>query len=85
MFAYLKQFRTLPAFLKALKESEARAVVHMAKVPDNVRKRFEGGTLRFLDQPADLQKVGEQADIAVLNRRSVGAGLLSANPRAALA
>lgn len=67
VFAYLKPFKALPATLKAMKDSGASVVVHMRGAPKKARERFEGGNLRFMDQPADLRQAGAEADLAVLN------------------
>lgn len=66
IFAYLKpEFVGLPDLLEALQSLPCQVVVHISRIADELKAKFESPTLRFLSSPANIQQVIDQADVTV--------------------
>lgn len=67
IYAYLKPFQELPALLELLARSGMPTIVYSGGIPPEVQARFAVPTLRFENQPLDMQRVGRECDWAILN------------------
>lgn len=67
VFAYLKRFRALPNLLRLLGQTRVSALVYIDQFDVALKKRFQSGTLRFAEERLDLEAVGRQCDLAILN------------------
>ncbi len=67
VFAYLRSFETLPSFLKTLQQSKLPTLIYAVGIDQQTREEFVSDTLRFVDRPLDMRRMGETADIAVCN------------------
>jgi len=67
VYAYLKQFPGLVPLLKLLKESGHPTIIYMSSVPGELREALKSPTLRSETEPLNLDAVGRQCDLAILN------------------
>ena len=67
IYAYLKDSPLVPDLLEALVRRGHRTVVYCDGVNDDVRRRFQGPTVRFEDERLDLAQAGRECDLAIHN------------------
>ncbi len=67
IYAYLKPFPALAKLLTCLNRLRYPTLVYMDGNNADLQERFRSATLRFEDQPLDLQLVGKHCDLAILN------------------
>jgi UDP:flavonoid glycosyltransferase YjiC (YdhE family) len=67
VFAYLKLTQVLPGILRALEEQEFCSLVYVERLPFRLKVRYESDRFRFASGPVDLEAVGRQCDLAILN------------------
>ncbi|HUT09615.1 MAG TPA: hypothetical protein VMY42_03900 [Thermoguttaceae bacterium] len=67
IFAYVKPFPTLPTLLALLGRLGHPTLVHLDGPDTKWRERFQRSTLCFESEPLDLDHVGRQCDLAILN------------------
>jgi len=67
VFAYLKPSAALESLLGELKEAGVPTIVFSAEIPEPLQQRFAGDTLRFERQPLNIERVGAECDLAILN------------------
>ena len=80
VFVYLKPFRGLPRLLDQL---AARSLPSLVYIGGNLpTKRWRGSSLRFFDQPVDMQAAAQSCDLAILNagHGSTAAMLMAGKP-----
>ncbi len=67
IFAYLYNYKTLPALLKLLNRTGSRVLIHGPQIPVPVRKKFSSPTVRFSDKPLNVQRLGPECDLVITN------------------
>jgi hypothetical protein len=67
IYAYLKPFQELPALLGAIRRSGCPAIVYCDGISPEVQSQFSCATLRFENEPLDMDLVGRECDLAILN------------------
>jgi hypothetical protein len=67
VYAYLKPFPALPQLLKTLNDRRLPTLVYADKIDEDVQRQFSSETLRFEKRRLDLQLVGRQCDLAIVN------------------
>ncbi len=67
IYAYLKPFPELPALLDVIRRSGQPAIVFGNEIPEELRRRFQGSTVRFETEPLDIDRVAQECDVAILN------------------
>lgn len=67
VYAYLKPFPAMPKVLDLLNELRCPTLVYGDRLNPKVPKRYQSETLRFEDRPLDLDQIGRQCDLAILN------------------
>ena len=67
IFAYLKNFKTLPSLLKVLKINRLPTLIYPDYIPTEIKEAFSCETLRFVDQPLNIDRICETAYIAICN------------------
>lgn len=67
IFAYLKAFKTLPAFLETLNRKRYPTLIYGDKLPEEIMQRYSSDTLHFVHRPLDMSAIGQTADIAICN------------------
>jgi hypothetical protein len=82
VFGYLKPFPALPKLLARLNELGCPTLIHGDGIGQQIQRRFASPTLRFERDRLDLNCVGGQCDVAILNggHGSTVAMLLSGTP-----
>lgn len=67
IYGYLKPAPDLAAVLRALSDTGQPTIIFGTWVNDDARRRFGSATLRLEDRPLDMDLVGTQCDLAILN------------------
>jgi len=67
IFAYLKPFQTLPAFLESLNQKRYPTLLYGDKLPPEIEHTYASETLHFIHRPLHMDSVGKEADIGVCN------------------
>jgi len=67
VYAYLKSFAGLPRLLALLNELRFPTIIYVDGIAAKVQERFRSPTLRFENERLDLQQVGRECDLAILN------------------
>jgi hypothetical protein len=67
VYAYLKPFRELPVLLAELRKAGCPTVIYCDGVPQQLRGEFQCPTIRFEDEPLDMNRVSQECDLAILN------------------
>ncbi len=67
VFAYLKPTKVIPVVLRALEEQEFCSLVYVERAPFRLKAYYESARLRFAPGPVDLEAVGRQCDLVILN------------------
>lgn len=67
VFAYIKNFPAAAALLEALERRGFPTLVYAPALPEALRLAPRGRTLRFCKRPLAIDKVGQTADLAILN------------------
>jgi len=67
IYAYLKPFPALPHLLQTLAELQHPTLIYVDGVQADVLDSHASKNIRFQQQPLELQRVGEQCDLAILN------------------
>lgn len=66
IFAYLKPFQEISGVLEALNRLGAPTIIY-GNIDAATKERYTSPTLRFSPQPLDMQRVGAECDMAILN------------------
>lgn len=82
VFAYLKDFDSMPALIETLAESGQPALLRMNGGNEERYQQFESDSLRLVTQTVDLQTVLAQADLYIsnANHASTAESLLLGTP-----
>ncbi len=67
IYAYLKPFPALTALLAALARSGCPTIVYCDGIQPGVQQQFQAPTVRFENEPLDMDRVGRECDLAILN------------------
>jgi hypothetical protein len=67
VFAYLKPFPTLPFLLAELARFRFPTIIYAAGLPGELIERFQTPTIRYEQQPVNMEEVAGQSDVAILN------------------
>jgi glycosyltransferase involved in cell wall biosynthesis/UDP:flavonoid glycosyltransferase YjiC (YdhE family) len=67
IFAYLKRFPLLPQVLQTLAREGRSVLAFVDTLDSGLRERLNMPNLRLVNQPVNLDKVGRECDLAVLN------------------
>ncbi len=67
IYAYLKPFAALPTLLGTLVRSGCPTIIYCDGIPVRVQQEFQTPTVRFENEPLDMQRVGRECDLAILN------------------
>lgn len=67
VFGYLRPFKTLPYFLKLIRQLQIRAYFYVVGFSADMRRQFEGGNLKLADRRVDMVHIGRECDLAILN------------------
>lgn len=62
VFGYLGTPPSIVQLLESLQQANVCALLYARRVPAQLRKRFEGPSMRFIDAPVDLRVVASEAD-----------------------
>jgi UDP:flavonoid glycosyltransferase YjiC (YdhE family) len=65
IYAYLKNFKTLPALLRSLQQLQTPTLIYAPEVPQHIKHKFACNTLHFSEQPLDLDKTASSCDLAI--------------------
>lgn len=66
IFVYIRPFPTLPALLDSLREAGQPTILHIPRIPPELRARYDGGNLQFSDGLLDIQAVARDCALAIL-------------------
>jgi UDP:flavonoid glycosyltransferase YjiC (YdhE family) len=82
IYAYLKDFPSLPLLLQALRQSGHAVIVYADGVSAELRKCYTSDTLRFEMSPLHLGQAAKECDLAILNsgHGTTAAMLLAGKP-----
>jgi UDP:flavonoid glycosyltransferase YjiC (YdhE family) len=67
VYAYLKPFPQLAALLEVLRRSGQPTIVYGNEIPNELRRKYECQSLKFETDPLDMEAVGRECDLAILN------------------
>ncbi|MEX0678943.1 MAG: hypothetical protein WD063_17850 [Pirellulales bacterium] len=67
IYAYLKPFQELPKLLDVIKRSACPAIVYCDGIPAQLQRQFQAPTVRFENEPLDIQRAARECDLAILN------------------
>jgi hypothetical protein len=67
VFAYLKPFPGLAALLGVLRDLKLPTILFSGGIDRHLAERFSGPTLRIEQAPLNIDEVGQQCDLAILN------------------
>ncbi len=67
IYAYLKPFQELSTLLEVLRQSGCPAIVYCDGIPADLQRQYQAPTVRFENEPLDIQRVARECDLAVLN------------------
>ena len=67
IFAYLKPFKALPMLFDMLNRKRYPTLVYADKIPQDVMRTAASETLKFVNNPQDMDAIGQQADTVICN------------------
>jgi UDP:flavonoid glycosyltransferase YjiC (YdhE family) len=67
IYAYLKPFTHLPQVLDLLRRLNHRTLIYSDGIDPQLQRQFSTDKLRFENQPLDLNRIGAECDLAILN------------------
>ena len=67
IYAYLKPFPQLAALLDAMRRSGNPAIIFGNEISEDMRRKFQGPTMRFESEPLDIERASRECDVAILN------------------
>ncbi|GAB2996964.1 hypothetical protein GCM10010960_13660 [Arenimonas maotaiensis] len=67
VFAYLKPFPTLGQLFMQLNQKQLRTLIYPDGIPEKLMREHASATLKFVDKPLDMPRIGETADFAIHN------------------
>jgi hypothetical protein len=67
VFAYLKMSHVSHVVLTQLNERRVPCLVYIDRLTPELRQQQESESLRFSERPLDLEQVGRECDVAILN------------------
>jgi hypothetical protein len=67
IYAYLKPFPQLAALLDVLRRAGQPTIVYGSEIPAELRRQFACESLVFEAEPLDIEAVGRECDLAILN------------------
>ena len=81
-FAYLKLSREFPSILRTLEEQQLCSLIYVDRLPFRLKTRYESDRLQFAPSPVNLEVVGRECDLVILNggHGSTASLLLSGRP-----
>jgi UDP:flavonoid glycosyltransferase YjiC (YdhE family) len=65
IFAYLQTHKLTPQVLQILADTGQSVLVYMSGAPEELRTRFAGSNLAFVDQPLNIAETAMQCDLGV--------------------
>jgi hypothetical protein len=65
LFAYLETGQRTPIVLQALAETHQPTLVYMAHVPEELKQRYAGSSVKIVDRPLDIKAVAAQCDAGI--------------------
>lgn len=82
VFAYLKPFKNIGSLLEALAARRLPTLIYGPQLPGALVRRHGSASLRFVGEPLNLNQVGQECDLAILNgtHGSTAAQLLAGRP-----
>lgn len=65
IFAYLQTNRLVPQVLQALADTGESVLAYMSGAPEELRTRFAGSNMAFVDRPLNIAETAMQCDLGV--------------------
>ncbi len=67
IYAYLKPFPELPKLLELLASSGLPTIIYCDGIAPEVQRQYQAPHVRFENEPLDMDRVGRECDLAILN------------------